>query len=57
MKVGQSFEDRDADWAVRECSTEGPFCVQEEVTGKFGKLQKNELFDLYCSPNVIRDRK
>ena len=27
---------------------------RDEVSGKWGKLQNEELNDLYCSPNIVR---
>jgi hypothetical protein len=27
---------------------------RDEVTGEWGKLQNEELNDLYCSPNTVR---
>jgi hypothetical protein len=27
---------------------------REEITGEWGKLHKEELIDLYASPNIVR---
>ena len=37
-------------WALRRIF--GP--KRDEVTGDWGKLHKEELNDLYCSPNIVR---
>jgi hypothetical protein len=28
--------------------------MRDEVAGEWGKLHNEELYDLYCSPNIVR---
>jgi hypothetical protein len=38
---------------VREQGAEGDWPRRDEVTGEWRKLHE-ELYDLYCSPNIVR---
>jgi len=42
-------------WVVESRVLRGVFGLErEEVTGELRKLHKEELNDLFCSPNIVR---
>ena len=55
MKLGLSFEERTlAELLKNRVLREIFWAKREEVTGEWGRERNEQLYDLYCSPNIVQ---